>query len=668
MKFDLGLKSRIYGGFGALVVLGLGLALFAGWQLHLIDAAVGQMSAIADANKRIVGIGRNLEIMTRAALGLQFQHDAQSVKDGEEAAKGALELLDVTLGRTVSEERRKVYQELKVSIIAFASKRATLIELGQSVDTARRRLFAVGDELTAGADKLLETARAGNTRSVAVEAADVVSAVLLVRVANWRFQATFDSNGRATFAAALEKARAAIAALEAAGPSADLRPLIQSTRASLDLYARAFDDIAVNMLKSNDLFLKEIMPELGAMRAALRIAEVSLQRNFDSTKAGMDKTIATTKVTQAVIAVLTLLFGGLFGLVVARSVVSPIAGMTAAMGRLAAGETDIEIPSRDRRDQIGAMAKAVDVFKANALERIRLETKQRQAAAHSAAKRRAEMDELADRFENAVGSIVNIVSSASTELEAAAATLTQTAETTEQLSTSVTLASEQASANVGSVAAASEQLAYSIAGIAQQVQQSSKITTLAVAQAQKTDLRITDLSQAAARISDIVGLISAIAEQTNLLALNATIEAARAGGAGRGFAVVAHEVKALATQTGKAVDEIRTHIAGMQVATNESVAAIKEIAMTIDSIAEIASVVAAAVDQQGASTQEISHNAQQAAQSTSRIAIDIAAANRSTGKTGSASTQVLASAQVLANESNHLKIEVDKFLVSVRAA
>jgi methyl-accepting chemotaxis protein len=277
------------------------------------------------------------------------------------------------------------------------------------------------------------------------------------------------------------------------------------------------------------------------------------------------------------------------------------------------------------------------------------------------------MDELASHFETAVGSIVNTVSSASTELAAAASTLTQTAEAAQQLSASVSLASEQASANVGSVATASEELARSVAGIAEQVRQSGRITTLAVTQAQKTDQRITELSQAAMRINDIVGLISAIADQTNLLALNATIEAARAGSAGRGFAVVAHEVKALATQTGKAVEEIRTQIAGMQTATNESVSAIKEITQTVDAIAEIASSIAAAVEQQGISTSDISHSAQQAAHGTSRIVIDIAAANRGAGKTGSASAQVLTSAQVLASESNHLKIEVDKFLASVRA-
>jgi methyl-accepting chemotaxis protein len=667
MNLNLGLKSRIYGGFGALVVLGLGLALFATWQLQRIEGAVDQMSAISEGTRRIVGIGRNLEIMRRAAISLQFQKDAQSVKDGEEAARGAVALLDVTIARTASEDRRRAYQEIKAGIAVFEGQRATLIELLRATEAARIKLLTLGDELTASADQLLESARADKTRSVSVDVANVESAVLLVRVANLRFQAMIDPSGPAAFAAALTKAKAVMAALEQSGPSADVQSHIQATRDSLDLYARGFDSFATNALKSNDLFLNQITPELKAMRDSLGVAEASMQRSFESTKTGTDATIGATVVTQGIIAALTLLLGGLFGLIVARSVIAPIAAMTNAMGAIAAGETEVEIPSRDRTDEIGAMAKAVGVFKANAIERIRLEAKQKGDAAHGAAKRRADMEALAERFESAVGSIVNIVSSASTELETAATTLTQSAETTEQLSASVKLASERASENVGSVAAASEQLARSITDIAQQVHQSSRITTLAVAQAQKTDARIIELSQAAMRISDIVGLISAIAEQTNLLALNATIEAARAGTAGKGFAVVAHEVKALAAQTGKAVDEIRTQISSMQAATEESVAAIMEIATTIDEIAEIATIVASAVEQQGASTQEISNNAQQAAQGTSRIVIDIAAANRGAGKTGSASAQVLGSAKLLASESNHLKVEVDKFLASVRA-
>jgi len=221
---------------------------------------------------------------------------------------------------------------------------------------------------------------------------------------------------------------------------------------------------------------------------------------------------------------------------------------------------------------------------------------------------------------------------------------------------------------VQSVATASEELTGSVNEIARQVQESSKIAGEAVSQAQKTDARITQLSQAASRIGDVVKLITAIAEQTNLLALNATIEAARAGEAGKGFAVVASEVKALAAQTAKATDEIGTQIASMQSATQDSVAAIKEIGGPISRISEIAGAIAAAVEEQGAATQEIARNVGEAAKGTAQVASNITDVNRGAGETGSASTQVLASARSLPNESNNLKIEVEKFLTTVRAA
>ena len=208
----------------------------------------------------------------------------------------------------------------------------------------------------------------------------------------------------------------------------------------------------------------------------------------------------------------------------------------------------------------------------------------------------------------------------------------------------------------------------SVNEISRQVQESSRIAGDAVNQAQKTDARINELSQAAGRIGDVVKLITAIAEQTNLLALNATIEAARAGEAGRGFAVVASEVKQLASQTAKATEEISAQIAGMQTATQDSVAAIKTIGGTIGRISEIASTIAAAVEEQGAATQEIARNVGEAAKGTAMVASNITDVNRGAGETGSASSQVLSSAQSLSSESNHLKLEVDKFLSTVRAA
>jgi methyl-accepting chemotaxis protein len=347
----------------------------------------------------------------------------------------------------------------------------------------------------------------------------------------------------------------------------------------------------------------------------------------------------------------------------------PIARLNGAMEKMAKGDLDIEVPGAGRGDEIGDMAKTIAVIRENAAaDAVRKQEEAKHEETARASRRKANMQSLADKFETAVGAIVETVSSASTELEASAGTLTKSAETTQQLTTIVAEASEEASTNVQSVASATEQMSGSISEISRQVQESSRIAGDAVRQAEKTDARITALSEAAGRIGDVVKLITAIAEQTNLLALNATIEAARAGEAGKGFAVVAQEVKALASQTAKATDEIGTQIKGMQSATQESVSAIKEIGGTIGRISEIAATIAAAVEEQGAATKEIARNVQQAAQGTTQVATNITDVNRGAAETGAASSQVLTSARSLASESNRLKLEMTKFLETVRAA
>jgi methyl-accepting chemotaxis protein len=278
------------------------------------------------------------------------------------------------------------------------------------------------------------------------------------------------------------------------------------------------------------------------------------------------------------------------------------------------------------------------------------------------------VDSITRNFESMIGEIVETVSSASTELEASAGTLTSTAERSQELTTTVAAASEEASTNVQSVASATEEMASSVNEISRQVQESAAIAGQAVDQARKTNDRVSELASAASRIGDVIELINNIAGQTNLLALNATIEAARAGEAGRGFAVVASEVKALAEQTAKATGEISTQISGIQTATQESVGAIKDIGHTIGRMSEIASTIASAVEEQGAATQEISRNVQQAAQGTMQVSSNIADVQRGASETGSASSQVLSAAQSLSRDSNRLKSEVSRFLNSVRAA
>jgi methyl-accepting chemotaxis protein len=383
---------------------------------------------------------------------------------------------------------------------------------------------------------------------------------------------------------------------------------------------------------------------------------------------------ATGLMARTVTLVLALAIGGMvigavFALLIGRAVARPVSAMTAAMRELAAGNFDIVLPGLGRKDEVGEMACAVETFKVKASEKARHEAEQQQQQAQAvAARQRAEMHRMADQFEAAVGGIIETVSSTSNELEAAANSLTTTAATTQQLSTTVAAASEEASTNVQSVASATEEMSGSVNEISRRVHESNKIAIEAVSQAQQTDVRINELSKASNRIGDAVKIITAIAEQTNLLALNATIEAARAGEAGRGFAVVASEVKALASQTAKATEEIGHQITGIQEATQASVNAIKEIGSTIGRISEISTSIASAVEEQGAATQEIARNVQQAAQGTAQVAASITDVNRGAGETGSASAQVLASAQSLASESNHLKIEVQKFLSTVRAA
>ena len=664
---NLRIGGRLYGGFGALVLFCAALASFAVWQLWGLQTRVIELGQQSRNNIRVVEIGSELHANRRALLRYIFDHDEASFAESEKLLTNLNGLLEEAIQQTTSEERRMIFREVAKDVADLKAQRLTLGETVKQAVANRDILFSEGDKMAADLQKFVDAAE---KTSVAREAAALETRVLLVRIANWRLLATKDPKGVATFKASLEKAQQVIAQLEKIDDlPANLATLVGTVKAGVGKYADAFEKTSANLLRGDELYYKAITPPTVHAIGEMEKAKVSIGEHYAKLAREAEDHIASTITMQEIVAGAAVILGVLIAFLIARGIVGPLSGLTSGMKELAGGNFGVVLPGLDRKDEVGDMAQAVETFKVKAEEKARDEAevriKQDQIAAQQ---RKADMIKLADDFEAAVGEIVETVSSASTELEASASTLTSTAERAQELTTMVAAASEEASTNVQSVASATEELGSSVNEISRQVQQSARMANEAVGQARKTNERVGELSKAASRIGDVVELINTIAGQTNLLALNATIEAARAGEAGRGFAVVASEVKALAEQTAKATGEIGQQISGIQAATQESVNAIQEISGTIEKLSEISSTIAAAVEEQGAATQEISRNVQQAAQGTMQVSSNITDVQQGAGETGSASSQVLSAAQSLSGDSNRLKLEVGKFLNSVRAA
>jgi len=395
-------------------------------------------------------------------------------------------------------------------------------------------------------------------------------------------------------------------------------------------------------------------------------------RAFNRDGSGSDAAAASEAVTAAMIGsgVVTLVavLGALvMGVWLVRSVSRPILHMAELMRHIAEGNLTVAIEGKDRVDEIGHMARALEVFRANA-ERSR-DLTAAQEAEHSVKEKRAtQLAELVKGFEGRVGEMVNVLSSASTELEATARSMGTSAEHARSQATEVAGAATQASGGVQTVAAAAEELSSSIIEISRQVAQASQVATRAVDTANETNATVQNLSEGANRIGEVVNLISNIAGQTNLLALNATIEAARAGEAGKGFAVVASEVKSLAAETAKATEEIGQQVGQIQGATRGAVEAIHLIMSTVKEISEITVAIAASVEEQSAATQEIARTVQQTAQATDLVGQNIASVSQAASDTGAAAAQVLSAASSLSTQSEHLTAEVKTFTREVRAA
>ncbi len=494
------------------------------------------------------------------------------------------------------------YQSMAEGVATYHKMRGELIELTRQIQDYKAKLFSGDEQMTADTARLVAAARQSGSNEIDAAAGKVEAAALLAGVTNWRFLATSDPKGAATFKTNATAAMAALAALEKLQLAEDVRKLIAPVNASVIAYTGSFATVSSIMLKSADLFDNKMQPIIRQQVAAAAGVAGSLNRDFATTKDATAGMISGTVATEELIADGALLLGALIAYLVGRGIIRPVSGMTAAMSRLAAGETAVEIPSRDARDEMGAMAKAVEMFKQNAVERARLEVEQKAQEAHAMHEKRAALVGMAEKIEAETGAALESVGARTGTIAATAEEMSASAMRAGESAQGAATAAAQALANAQTVASAAEQLSASIREIGGQMSQSTAVVGRAVAAGSETRGTMEALHTQVGRISAVANMISEIAAKTNLLALNATIEAARAGDAGKGFAVVASEVKQLATQTARSTEEIARHIGEVRTATDASVAAVGRIEKTIDEINTIAGSIAAAVEQQGAAT------------------------------------------------------------------
>ncbi len=663
------LGARLLGALSVLNVIALivaGLAIFA---FTRIEAAFDDSTKFGQS---VAQFGVMQQSVNDVRLHTYRYGTTRLPEDAEKAiaAVGQVQSVVERLGGRIADNRfGGVLQSITEEAEQYGAALSELARLTTTLDTrVSTELYTAGEDLRIGlhdlGKALLDDLDADNTYLTGV----AVEHLMRARLHGERYLSRLDPNE-------LEQSRLEL--VEVGNSLSQLKeavyypPRIEAAEASvqqLAVYSTVFEEI-VQLLVQREAVLSNALDSIGP--SLLAQTELAVDRVSEAAK-GVEATTTSLigSMTQLILvaAAVTLVLGIVLGFISSQTIVLPIISMTRAMRSLAAGDHSVAVPAKGRRDEIGEMADAVDVFRQNAIEIERLEAEASATQEREEARRARMLKRLADGFEQSVMGVVTAVSDTSVQIRTTSTELGRTAEMTNERSSEVTAATEQATANVQTVAAAAEEMTTSISEISRQVQESASIANDAESEANRTNEDLQKLAAAAVRIGQIVDLIRDIAEQTNLLALNATIEAARAGDAGRGFAVVASEVKSLATQTAEATEEISNQISEVQSATDGAVGSIKGITGTIQRINEIAAGISAAVEEQTATVTEIARNTTEAAVGTEQVSQTIKTVKEGAEETSIAASDAKGAAEGLGTQAASLREAVDNFLMQLRAA
>ncbi len=669
LNSNLKIGVRVSGGFAAVLSLLVALAALSYFGLRSTQDAFTSYETISVNTQSTLKIDRDFTALRQNALTYVTNGSETALKNISELRQSLSADIKDEISRLIIPAVHEKMTEVGGLMDQFGSNQDVLIQKKKERDHAFNEMMVpLATKLQAALSDMINAAMKDGDMATAARAGIAQQALMSMRVASLRYLLTPDQQFADAGNKAADALSAALAPLKQTVKSPEQQDRLRIVEETAPQYRAAFTAAAAAIQDVDKIFNvtnAKVAADIGTRLADLKAKQVaSLKQIGDTSKAGISSTI-TQSIAMSIAATL---LGAFLAWLIGRGITRPVAGMTKAMTVLAGGDTSVEIPSRDNKDEIGDMAKAVQVFKDSMIETGRLRAEQEQQKKRAEQERRKGMMDLADKFEATVGGVVKTVSAASTELQATAQALAATAEETSRQSTAVAAASEQATTNVQTVSSATEELSSSIKEITQQVGESTRAAGDSARQATETNTRVLRLKESVQKIDAVVNLINDIASQTNLLALNATIEAARAGEAGKGFAVVASEVKALATQTAKATEDIAAQIREIQEETDQSVQSIGAITQTIGQVNAIATSIAAAVEQQGAATQEIARSVAQAAQGTSEVSSNIVSVNEASKQTGAAATQMLSAAQELSLNGETLKTQVENFLKEVRAA